>query len=105
MMLVWINSEEYDNFLNELGNHGFTWKSGAKAGDKKSILERVHDPNYSVVYYIDLENKKLSYFPLEIYDKNSPTRDDEKFEKYKSQCKSCEFILGEIKRMELGLPK
>ena len=94
--IVWINPEEYKDFMNKLGEHGFTWSGGEKAGDGTSIIEKLHDKNYAITYYLKCDKKELSYFPLDIYDVGSPTRDDGKFKKYKSECKSCEWIAKNI---------
>lgn len=94
--IVWINPDEYKDFMNKLGEYGFTWISGNKAGDGSCIMERIHDKNYATTYHLNFDNKKLSYFPLEVYGPDSEVRDNRKFEKYKTECKSCEWIIKNI---------
>lgn len=95
--IVWINPDEYDAFMKTLGEHGFTWTGGGEeAGDGTNIIERFHDKNCSTTYSIDIGRKSLSYCPLEIYDKSSPTRDDKKFNKIKSDCKSCSWFVEKV---------
>lgn len=97
-MLVWITPEEYDDFLKFLANNGFSYMSGEIPGTGSSILERAHNPELSVVYSIDVQKRKVGYFPLEIYAKDSPTRDDEKFNRYLSQTYDCVKVKDIIKR-------
>lgn len=98
--LVWINPDEYDQFMKFLGEHGFYWRGGEKAGDGTCIIEKVRDKDYATTYYLECNKKELSYFPLDIYDVDSPLYDPDKFEKYKSECKSCEWIIDNILNKE-----
>lgn len=99
--LVWINGEEHDDFLKELGKHNFTWEGGNIAGDGTCIIERCFDRNYATTYYVDFYKKKLSYcVGMEIYAPSSHMRNDQKYNEYLEQCKSCEYILNKLKEKE-----
>lgn len=97
---VWINPDEYKTFLSFLGEHGFHWQSGVLAGSGETIYEQCHDERYATTYTLDLSANRVSYFPLELYDKDSPTRDDEKFNYLKSQMLSCDEAVEKIHQFQ-----
>lgn len=96
-MLVLIKPEEYDDILTFLADNNFYYASGNIPGTGESILEKVHNKELSTVYALDIENKIITYFPLEIYQPDSPTRDDTKFEYYAKQLISCDDVKNKIK--------
>lgn len=99
--LVWINGEEHDDFMSKLGKQGFKWQGGDIAGSGECVYERLFDRNYATVYSLDFEKKEVTYFVvMEIYAPNSPMRDGKKYNEYLEQCKSCEWILNELKEQK-----
>lgn len=95
-ILVLIKPEEYDSFLTFLAEHKFLYASGNVPGTGECVLEKCHDGELSTVYIIHLENNLVGYFPLEIYQPGSPTRDDEKFNYYMQQTISCDDAKARI---------
>lgn len=89
LILVLITPKEYDDFLSFLKDKGYRYNSGSLPGDKISILEQVYNYLNNTTYTISIKDKKLGYFPMEIYQRNSPTYDIDRFNFYYNQIISC----------------
>lgn len=75
----------------------FHYISGQTPGTRTCVLEQIHSREYATAYIINISNKQIGYFPyFEIYQKDSPMRDDRKFNHYMQQAVICEDVKTNI---------
>lgn len=99
--LVKIPLEQHKDFMQALGEQGFEWKSGDKAGSGTNIYERLIDKELeneishkTTYYYLDFENKEITYaMNVEV---NIGLHRYEEAEEIISKSKSCEWILEKL---------
>ena len=106
--LVKIPLEQHKNFMQALGEQGFEWKSGDKAGAGTNIYERLiakkpeneilHKTTY---YYLDFENKEITYaMNIEV---NIGLHRHEEAKGIIAKSKSCEWILEKLESNKASL--
>ena len=106
--LVKIPLEQHKNFMQALGEQGFEWKSGDKAGSGTNIYERLIDKepeneisHKTTYYYLDFENKEITYaMNVEV---NKGLQKYEKVEEIIAKSKSCEWILEKLESNKTSL--